>query len=179
MGIHKYERGTPQYKIYPQPGPPFGFEVGGELSDMGRVIVGVSVRAEPGDIKSMVLLGRELDPETGELSPEPVQFPAETQHPHAQPDVQLDPDSEDSVLGGLWVRAHPGNVTSMLIWHRAINENGYMEGIQSTLCGYAPPRGYEAEKILPDNWVLVGISMNAGPGHVTHLKGSYSTLRAP
>lgn len=178
MSEHKFVRSSPQHILSTQPGPPFGFEEGHELGDMSRVITGLEIRAEPGDIVSLTLLARQIDPETGKLIGSVRRYKADTPHQNSQPDEILEADSDQSVLGGFWIRAHPGDVTSLKIWHKSINEDGHLDHRDSKLKGIEPPRGFEVRREVPDGYVVVGVEVNAGPGHVTHMKGSYSTLRA-
>ncbi len=179
--MHKFERvaDTTLKEPFGQD-PPNGFEVGADIPDRSRVIVGVSIRMAGGNITTLQISGRRLDPDTGKLVGDVNVFTAGSE-PHHSLEVKVDgnnlSEGPNRVLTGLWARAHPGNITSLKLWTKSINEDGQLEGLVSVQAGSPPPSGFEAELILPRPFVATGIGLRAHPGNVTHLCGEFSILK--
>lgn len=160
--------------------PPNGYEVGANLTGVSDVIVGVSIRMKPGDITTLLLEGRRLDPQTKRLTGDVYVFPGGSA-PHHALERRIDGNNLDNgpnrVITGLWARAQPGDITSMTLWKKTINAQGHLEGLAPVLTGYDPERGYEAHMILPAPFVVTGVGLRANPGDVTHLRGLFALLR--
>ena len=180
--MHKFVRVNDFIEKIPDAGPPNGFEAGARIAAPWRVIVGVSIRAHPGTVTTMVVGARRLNPNTGKLEGDVIKH-FEGSAPSHPLEVSINannvPNGSNRVLGGFWVRAQPGNVTSVTLWTKSINEDGHLEGLLPVRTGPVPhpPNGFEVEKILSGNYVIVSLAFRAQPGNVTHLKGMYSELK--
>lgn len=161
-------------------GPPNGYEVGAEIAGRSRVIVGISIRMDKGDLTTLHLYGRRLNKENGKLIGDVHVFVAGSAPHHAiERSVNgnnLD-DGPNRVLTGLWARAQPGDITAMTLWTKSIDENGELEGLVPAQTGRPPPNGFEAELILPSPFVVTGVALRANPGNVTHIRGLFSVLK--
>lgn len=179
--MHKFERVADAFVDDPlSSNPPNGYEVGTEIAGRSRVIVGVSIRMDKGDITTLKLYGRRLSSTTGRLTGDVQMFSA-GKAPHHAVERHLNGNNLDDgphrVLTGLWARAQPGDITALTLWTKSINLDGELEGLVPVQAGTPPPQGYEAELILPRPFVVTGIAMRANPGDVTHIKGLFSILK--
>lgn len=144
------------------------------------MIIGVSIRMDKGNVTTLHLYGRRLNSATGKLMGDVQQFVAGSA-PHHAIERNLNGNNLDDgphrVLTGLWARAQPGDITSLTLWTKSINEDGELEGLVQVQAGKAPPNGFEAELVLPRPFVVTGVAMRANPGDVTHLKALFSILK--
>lgn len=181
MGKFRRVNDTVQLAPTNTPGP---IEVGSEIFGDARVMVGLSVRMDPGNLTTLHVHGRRLDSDTGKLFGDTHVFTGGRDPNHGTERTitgnNLD-NGPNRVMSGFWARAHPGDITSMLIWTKAINDDGQLEGLVPILTGVTPP-GWEAEVVLPSPFVATGIAMRAardnagGGGDVTHIKGLFALL---
>lgn len=143
-----------------------------------RVITGIGVRMHNGDVTTLKVAYRNLDPDRGLIGPDHFQaagtepsfslerwvFPLEAVH------------DTHAVLAGIGMRAHPGDLTTLRVWTRDINESGRMTEPREHRFGPDPNHPLEALVMVPDPGVIVGFGVRASPGDVTHAMAWYGSL---
>jgi len=172
---------TNDFELAAGPAPTNPLEVD-TLSDLRadyRVVTGIGLRMNPGNVTTLRLAARRLNPRTGLLGQHLMYFSAGTDPNHL---LEADlrpweaPGSEDVLLSGVGLRADPGNVTTLVIWTKNITDAGTLDGFQSWKLGPEPNAQLEAQITLPDPLVVVGIGVRASPGSFTTLKGYFGHL---
>lgn len=162
-----------------QPTNPLEVDTQSDLRADYRVITGIGLRMKPGNVTTLRLVARSLNPQTGLLGQHLMYFSGGTD-PNQLLEADLRPweapDSEDVLLSGIGLRAQPGNVTTLVIWTKNITPTGTLDGFQPWKMGSEPNSQLEVELTLPDPLVVVGIGVRASPGNITTLKGYFGHL---
>lgn len=148
-----------------------------------HVITGIGLRMAAGDptanLTTLRVAYRLLDNETGRFGP--VRYMTAGREPHHALEVWNYPAEEVNddqvILCGLGVRASPGNITTLRVWTRDILPDGTLARPTEHRYGRAKDHGLEAQIMVPDPGVIVGVGMRADPGNVTHLKAWFGHLK--
>lgn len=155
------------YRKHEPAGSNAGPEQGGTMKSHDRVLVGMAIRCDEGDIDALVLGGKKLNAETGELSDH-----VEVHSRGKNVDVSIKGDNDEHIITGVWARAHYGKVQEVFLYYRDIREDGTLSSVRSPLIfprgsgrydATHPYDGLEAKAILPLPYVLtsVGIGVKA------------------
>ncbi|MGI0015140.1 MAG: hypothetical protein ACREBU_17135 [Nitrososphaera sp.] len=145
-----------------------------------RVITGIGVRlAEGGNLTTLRVAYGLLDNQTGRLSP--VRYMTAGREPHHELEVWIYPAEEANddqvILCGLGARAEKANITTLRVWTRDILPDGTLARPIEQRYGSAKDNKLEAQIMVPDPGVIVGVGMRADPGNVTHLKAWFGHLK--
>lgn len=144
-----------------------------------RVITGIGVRMNAGNVTTLKVAYRLLDPREGLVGPDHY-LAAGTRPNFEELERWVFPveavDDENVVLAGVGARASPGNLTTLRIWTRDIRADGTLEEPREHRFGTEPNHPLEAQVMVPDPGVIIGWGLRASPGNVTHMMAWYGTL---
>jgi len=159
--------------------PSHGLEVDTVIQADYRVITGIGLRMNPGNMTTLVVRARRLNKDTGQLEGPPYEVRVGTDPNHgleAEVGAVEAQGSENILLAGLGARANPGNVTTLVLWTKDITEDGTLDNLNSWRHGSQPHSGLEVEVTVPNPYVIVSVGLRANPGNVTTLKGYFGFL---
>lgn len=148
------------------------------LRASNRVITGIGIRMHDGDVTTLRVAYRKLDPDRGLLGPD--HFQAAGTEPSFSMERWVFPleavGDRNAVLAGIGARAHTGNITTLRVWTRDILPNGRMAEPREHRFGPDPNHPLEALVMVPDPGVIIGWGLRANPGDVTHAMAWYGNL---
>lgn len=144
-----------------------------------RVITGIGVRMNPGNVTTLRVAYRLLDPAAGLVGPDHY-LTAGTRPSLEQIERWVFPSEaakdERTVLAGIGARANPGNITTLRVWTRDILPDGTLAEPREHRYGKEPNHVLEAVVMVPDPGVIVGFGLRANPGNVTNLMAWFGSL---
>lgn len=145
-----------------------------------RVITGIGVRANPGNVTTLRVAYRLLDNETGQLGQ--VKYMTAGMEPNHELEVWIYPVEEENddqvILSGFGARAANGaNLTTLRVWTRDILTDGTLAQPIEHRYGPAKDSLLEALIMVPNPGIIVGVGMRGSPGNVTHLKAWFGHLK--
>ena len=152
-----------------------------------QVVVGIGLRMKPGNVTTLRVRGKRLNPSTGKLEGPVLERRAGTAPGH-QLEIEIGDleilSSESVCLGMFYARADPGNITTLHLWTSEITENGTLAPPRLSsdhMYGSDPRHPVEVQispndNPLPPGYIVIAVGLRANPGTITTIRAEYGYL---